>query len=222
MKAKVRNRGLALGLGAAVLCVGAGGSGCEFISFMAASAEREGSHDVEAKYKGLTDKTFAVVVTADRSLQTDHPELVITLTREISRRLAENAGASGIYPADEVLAYQYRYPNWITKTSEELAKEFGVERLVTVDLSDYRLTDPGNPYIWAGEAIGTVSITEMDGPTPNLYAFREAVRVGFPDETGVSPLEIPRDTVKLALTSRFVQRTTWMFFDHEEKNVIEY
>ncbi len=197
-------------------------SGCQIVGAMAANAHREGSHDVEAKYKGLEGKTFAVIVNADRSIQVDFPDLVVTMTREISRRLAENAGASGIYPADEVLTYQSRYPNWIAKTSEELAAEFGVDRLVTIDLAEYRLTDPGNPYIWAGTAIGTVSVTETDGATPGLYAFREAVRVGFPDATGVSPLEMPRDTVRIALTSRFVQRASWLFFDHTEKNVMEY
>lgn len=214
----IRLAGCAAGL--AVLLTASGG--CEAIGVIAANAQRTGSHDVKAMYKGLEGKTFAVVVSADRSIQADHPELVITLTREISKRLAENAGASGIFPAEEVLAYQFQYPNWVAKTPEELAQEFGVERLVSIDIADFQLTDPGNPYIWAGSAIGTVSITEADGATPSLFSFREAVRVGFPDETGVSPMEVPRDTVKIALTSRFIQRATWMFYDHEEKNVMEY
>lgn len=217
-----RKSGWAVIVAAIAAAAALGGGGCEFIGFMAASAEREGSHEVKAKYTGLQGKTFAVVVSADRSIQADHPDLVITITREISRRLAESAGASGIYPADEVLAYQFRYPNWVTKTPEELAKEFGVDRLISVDLAEYNLTDPGNPYIWAGVAIGTVSVTETDGPTPSMFSFREAVRVGFPDDTGVSPLEMPRDTVKLELTRRFVQRSAWLFFDHEEKNIIKY
>ncbi len=211
-----------MGAFAAMALLALGTVGCQLIGVIAANAERSGSHAVEAQYKGLQDKTFAVVVTTDRSIQADHPDLVITVTREISRRLAEAAGASGIFPADEVLAYQFRYPNWVAKTPEELAAEFGVDRLVSIDIAEFRLSDPGNPYIWAGTAIGTVSVTETDGATPSLFSFREAVRVGFPDKTGVSPLEVPRDTVKLALTSRFVQRASWMFFDHEEKNVLEY
>ena len=45
--------------------------GCEFISFMAASAEREGSHDVEAKYKGfsLAGITFSTVKVPELSGQ---------------------------------------------------------------------------------------------------------------------------------------------------------
>ncbi len=199
-----------------------GHGGCQAIGVIAANAERTGSHKVAAKYAGLKDKTFAVVVNADRSIQADHPELVITLTREMSRRLAEFAGASGVFPADEVLRYQFQYPTWVAKTSQELAAEFGVDRLVTIDIGEYHLTDPGNPYIWDGVAIGTVNVTEADGSTPGFYSFTESVRVGFPDETGVSPLEVPRETVKIALTSRFVQRASWVFFDHEEKNVLEY
>jgi hypothetical protein len=218
MRAKMISRGWAYALVALL----AASAGCEFIGFMAANAQREGSHEVKAKYRGLEDKTFAVIVSADRSIQADHPDLVILLTREVTRRLAEQAGASGVFPADEVLAYQYQYPNWVAKTSEELASEFGVDRLITVDVAEYRLSEPGNPYIWAGSAIGTVSVTEADGSTPSLYSFRESVRVGFPDKVGVSPLELPRDAVWLELTKRFVQRATWMFFDHEEKNVLEY
>ena len=219
---KARNIGNAAAACAVLISTGLAGSGCQLVGAMAASAHRSGSHEVKAKYRGLEDKSFAVVVSADRSIQADHPDIVVTLTREISRRLAADAGASGYVPANEVLAFQFQRPNWVAMTPQQLAEEFGVERLVYVDLAEYRLTDPGNPYVWKGVAIGTVSVTEADGSMPSLFAFRENVRVTYPDLEGVSPMEQPRDTVKIALTSRFVQRASWLFFDHTEKNVMEY
>lgn len=197
-------------------------TGCQIVGAMAASHHRQSSHEVKAKYRGLADKTFAVVVSADRSIQADHPDIVVTLTRGIARRLAEETGASGYVPANEVLAFQYQRPNWVAMTPLQLAEEFGVQRLVFVDLAEYRLTDPGNPYVWKGVAIGTVSVTEADGSMPSIFTFRESIRVGYPDLEGVSPLEQPRDTVKIALTNRFEQRAAWLFFDHMEKNTIEY
>ncbi|MBX3404120.1 MAG: hypothetical protein KF699_11980 [Phycisphaeraceae bacterium] len=219
---KARNIGHAAAACVVLLLAAVAGSGCQLVGVMAASAHRSGSHEVKAKYRGLEDRTFAVVVSADRSIQADHPDIVVTLTREISRRLAADAAASGYVPANDVLAFQFQRPNWVAMTPQQLAEEFGVQRLVYVDLAEYRLTDPGNPYVWKGVAIGTVSVTEADGSMPSLFAFRENVRVTYPDLEGVSPLEQPRDTVKIALTSRFVQRATWLFFDHTEKNVMEY
>jgi hypothetical protein len=214
--------GVAAAVCAALLAAAVASPGCQIVGAMAASAHRSGSHEVKAKYRGLEDKTFAVVVSADRSIQADHPDIVITLTREISRRLAADAGASGYVPPNEVLAFQFQRPNWVAMTPQQLAEEFGVQRLVYLDLAEYRLTDPGNPYVWKGVAIGSVSVTEADGSMPSLFAFRESIRVTYPDAEGVSPLEQPRDTVKLALTTRFVQRASWLFFDHTEKNVMEY
>lgn len=200
-------------------------SGCTalgFIGAMADSYERTGTSDIKAKYDGLEGKTFAVVVAADRSIQSDNPEIVPLLTNQVTRDLTENCGASGVVPAEEVLRFQYQRPGWIAMTPTDLAKELEVERLVYVDLSDFNLTDEGNPYLWNGVAAATVQVLEADSDLGDTFAFREYIRVTFPDQEGLSPMQIPGETVRLELSRRIIHRVSWLFFDHKEPNSLKY
>ncbi len=193
----------------------------QLIGGMAASAEREGSKTVKPKYTGLVGKNFGVIVSADRSVQADFPSLVTIVTAEMTRRIAENADAAGMLPADEVLRFQSVKPGWVARPLDDLAKDLEVERLVYVDIQNFALTEPGNPYLYAGVASGTVNVIEVDSPTPSVFAFTEAVRVAFPDQTGVSEQQMPRDVVFRELARRFIERSAWTFYEHEEPNIIK-
>jgi len=200
-------------------------SGCivgQLVGGMIESERRTGSKTVDREYTGLEGKTFAVVVSADRVIQADHPEVVARLSQEIATRLAKHAGASGFVPGASVLQYQYNHPRWVTMTLGQLAKELEVERLVFVDLVEYRLNDPGNAYLWQGAAAGQIGVVEADSSFPDEFAFQKQIRVGFPDQEGLGPGDLPRAAVNTALANRFVDRAAWLFYSHEEKYYPDY
>lgn len=200
-------------------------SGCAAVGFFGAVArniEEAGSSDIQAQYDGLEGKTFAVIVAADRSIQADNPEIVPLMTNEVTRRLSENCGASGVVPAAEVLRFQYQRPGWVAMTPTDLAKELEVDRLVFIDLTDFTLTDPGNPYLWNGSASANVQVLEADGSLGDTFAFRETMRVKYPEQEGLSPMQLPGETVRLELSRRIINRVSWLFFDHEEPNALKY
>jgi len=203
----------------------AGLAGCAALGFAAAAVEEAKSRqpkDVEAEYDGLRGKTFAVVVTADRVTQGDHPNVVPAVTTAVNEVLAAEAGASGYIPSNSLLAYLYENPRWVALPPGELANELGVERLVVIDLQEYRLNEPGNRYLWSGVATGIVSVAEADGPVPNEYAYQDSVSVSFPDDTGFGREDFTADQVQVVLLRRFVDRVSWLFYDHVEPGGIEY
>lgn len=210
-----------VGLGFAL----AGSGGCvvgELAGYLAESARREGSTTIPAEYGGLKDRSFAVIVTADRVIQADHPAVIARLTTEISKRLAQNVGAAAFVPGEEVLQYTYNHPRWSTMPPGELATALGVQRLVFIELTEYRLNDPGNQYLWQGVATGTVGVIEADSTVPDEMAFQKQVTVKFPTKDGYGPADIPRAGVNSELTRRFIDRASWLFYAHDEKNIIEY
>jgi hypothetical protein len=213
---------------AAPLALAAALSGCvlgQLVGGMAASAQRSGSKTVAAKYSGLADKSFAVVVYADRIIQADYPEVVGDLTVTIARRLADQealVAASGFVPGERVLQYQYSNPRWVVMPWRELGEQLGVQRLIIVELQEFRLNDPGNQYTWAGVASGAVRVVELDGPSPETPVFQETVTVRFPDEDGYGPMQMPASTIQLALSKRLVDRASWLFYEHDEANSAEY
>jgi hypothetical protein len=207
---------------ALLACLGA--AGCQILGFGGALVEnyrRSSTKTVAPEYKGLEGKRWAVLVSADRVIQADFPEIVPRMTDAIVGRLAareqqDKIAAEGYIPAVSVLRFQYENPGWMTLPHGELAKQLKVDRLVLVDVIEYRLNEPGNQYLWSGLATGQVGIVEADGRVADEFAFEKAIRVQFPDKQGYGPQDMPIGAVATTLLNRFVDRVTWLFYSHEE------
>lgn len=211
---------------AALLILGTlSGAGCAIGGAAAALMEshrRHSTHAVKAKYEGLGERAFAVVVVTDMSIMVDFPTAPDLILQGVNERLAEHANASGYIPTRDLLTYLYANPRWRAMPRSELAQQLGVQRLVWIELTEFRLTDPGNQYLWAGIAGGTVSVLEADGPLPEDFAFEHSISVDFPDQAGYGPEEIPASAVATTLLNRFVDRASWLFYEHQEPYYPEY
>ncbi len=192
---------------------------------MAESYRRTGKHDVPAEYLGLRGKSYAVVVTADRVIQAQNPGLVSRVTTVVNDRLAHpdnNVGAGGYIPSQDLLNVLYETPQWPAMSRGEVAALLGVERLIVIELFEYRLHEPGNRHVWDGAAAGSVAVYEADSGLPDDPIYEKSIRVVFPDGTGYMSTEIAESTVTSALSLRFINRAAWLFYDHEEENIIPY
>lgn len=219
---------LRLGIGIALCGTALLQSGCvvgALVGGMAASYEATGSSLVFSEYQGLIDKTYAVVVTAPRSIQGEHPRLVSSLTNAISTRLATNnetVMAAGFVPGPRVLEFQYTTPQWTAWSYEELLEHFGVQRLIVVDLYEFRLRESGNRYVWDGMISAKVGVVEADTGAPNEFMFTRELRIRYPDDGGYTAADFTQSHVEASLKDRFANRVTWLFYDHEEPNRIRY
>jgi hypothetical protein len=191
-------------------------------SVMAESYRRTSTRTVEAEYRELEGKTFAVFIAADRVIQADRPQLIPQLTNAISERLRANTGAAGYVPGPVVLQFQYTNPGWEARTYGELAEEFGVDRLIYIDLYEHRLYERGNSYLWDGLLAGVVGVVEADSGYSDDFLFARDVAVRFPDSTGYSSSDFSEAQISAVLMSRFVDRVTWLFYDHKEPYYPDY
>lgn len=194
----------------------AAAGGCELLGFLAVNYEENTPKKIEAQYDGLKGKSFAVYMIADRGIDANYPGLVPLMNTQINERIAQEAGASGWIPSQDLLAEIYNHPRWAAMPRSELAKQLGVDRLIVVELQEFRLNDFGNQYVWDGRATGLVSVIEADSATPDLYAFERQIDVRFPDKAGYSPQDMAGNVVSGALRKRFVDRASWLFYNHEE------
>ena len=221
----MRRSKLTFALSVPLACATLALTGCAIgtlIGGMARSAELHGTSDIPAEYTGLQDKSFAVVVSADRLIQATEPGLTARITQRVNNRLMQNAGASFGIPSNDLLAVLYAKPQWHAMQPSEVADILGVERLVWVEVDEYRLTEPGNQYIWAGVASGLVFVYAADGLLPDDPMFEKRIHVEFPDSQGYMQSDIPAGAVTSELSNRFINRVSWLFYDHEEPNMIEY
>ena len=200
-------------------------SGCFIgtaIGGMAESVHRTKSHEVEAEYDGISGKSFAVVVSSDRLIEANNPGISARLTQRVNDRLIQNANPSYAIPSQDLLTVLYNTPQWPALPRGEVAEMLGVERLIVFELTEYRLNEPGNKYIWDGSASGIVTVYESDSGFPDDPIFEKAIRVQFPDSRGYMRTEIPESAVTTELANRLTNRISWLFYLHEESNIIPY
>lgn len=192
------------------------------IGGMAESYNRTGTSEIPAEYLGIQGHSFAVVATGSRLMEADNPGLTGRLIQRINDRLIVNAAPSYAIPSNDLLTVLYNTPQWPAMTRGEVAEMLGVERLVVVELIEYRLNEPGNQYVWDGVASVLVSVFESDSGLPDDPVFEKAIRITFPDSTGFMRTDIPEAAITTELSNRIVNRVSWLFYDHEESNIIPY
>ncbi|MFM9994401.1 MAG: hypothetical protein ACKVU4_01225 [Phycisphaerales bacterium] len=214
--------------GATVVMLGtvfAGLGGCQIFGFFAAANaeyQKTKPRDIDAVYDGLKGKTFAVVVAADRMVQASYPGVVEEITARVSERLAKNTDRSGWIPPEKLLAHLYSNPRWVAMPRGELARELGVDRLILIELTEFRLHEPGNQYTWDGAASGTVAVIEGESAMPDEFVFQRAVRVKYPDGTAFTPTDVAGSAVASVLVQRFTDRASWLFYTHKETGEMAY
>lgn len=227
MTPMMRRHTTSLALGATLLGSILLMSGCVAgaVGVLVENYKKTGTHEVKAQYTKLKDNSFAVVVASGRGIESETPGIGDAMMERISFRLAQSeVGASGVVPPRDVVKALYDHPSWQSMRYSEMAKDLlgGVDRLVYIELEDFRLTDPGNTYEWAGVASGRVMVIEADGLDPDRIAFEKLVSVQFPTKKGFTPEAMTSKEVASTLLSYFVDRASWLFYDHQEPYYPEY
>jgi hypothetical protein len=201
---------------ATVLGTTSGGCIAGAVGAIGQQIERGKKLDVPAAYDGLENRTCAVIVNADYATLHEHPRVVGDISANVAVRIRTQVDGASVLPPGEVLDWQYRTPQWRAMPYGEIAKELGVERLVFIDLFEYRLNPVGNSYLWDGVAGANISVVEADGLAPDEFAFTGAVAARFPNKEGVGKDAARREDIERGLLTLFVQRSSWLFYRHIE------
>jgi len=205
----------AVGLAAGVLA--AGGCGIFGVASKVGEAiESEKQVEVLAKYRGLENATVAVVVNADRSVLYEYPTVVPNVVASVAGGIRNRVSGDKkrIMSPSESLGWCYRNPTWTTMPLGELAKDLGVDRVVVIDIYEFRLNPPGNRWLWDGMAAANVGIVERDSLDPDTYSEEYSVAVKFPDQSELGRESAREGDILLGLTAKFSQQVTKLFYDH--------
>ena len=178
--------------------------------------ERGKKLEVPAAYDGLEGRTCAVIVNADYATLVEHPSVVKNITANVAVRIAKHVKDATVLPPATVLTWQYKTPQWRAMPYGEVAKELGVDRLVYIDVYEYRLNPTGNSYLWDGVAGANIGIIETDGLAPDEFVYSTNIVSKFPDKEGVGKESARREDIERGLLTLFTSRTSWIFYDHIE------
>ena len=186
------------------------------VSKVGEAIEVEKKVEVLAKYRGLENKTVAVVVNAERGVLYEYPTVVPNVAGNVAAGVKQRVSGVQMLDWRESLAWCYRTPSWTTLPLGHIAEELGVDRVIFVDIIEFRLNPPGNRWIWDGMASANIGIIERDSLDPDAFAEEYSVSVKFPDVKDLSRESAAEEQVQLGLIAKFTQTVNKLFYDHIE------
>ncbi len=172
--------------------------------------------EVLPKYEELQGRNCAVVVDADMVTLHEYPTLVSKVTSGVTLRLARDVPEVRMLSPDDIVAWQWRTPQWNAMAFGDLAASLGVDRIVFIDIYEYRLNPPGNRWLWEGTCAANVSVIERDGFDPDSFADTFSITSNFPTISGVDRSGATPGQIEMGLLSDFIKRTAWLFYTHLE------
>lgn len=194
-------------------------SGCaaaNLVGAMGQAHEYQKLVDTPPKYDGLQNKTVAVLVQADMSTLYEHPDLTVKIAEGVSGRLQRDVPGAMVLNPKYVIDWQYRTPQWASLPVGEMAEQLNVDRIVHIELLEYRLNPPGNRWLWEGVCVGRVGVVERGGIDPDIFTETFDISAKFPTISGVGADTTPRANIEYGLLHAFIERTAWLFHQHLE------
>ncbi len=193
-----------------------GGCGvAQLVGGMAQNYEYEKRVQRFAQYDDLEGRSVAVVVDADMATLYEHPNVVTAVLNGVSGRLQRDVADVRVLDPNWVLNWQYRTPQWNALPYGEIAEKLNVERVVYIELYEYRLHPPGNRWEWEGICAGNVGIIERGSILSDSFVDQFNVVGRFPGRRGVSREDAEAGAIATGVMHEFIQQTAWLFHEHE-------
>lgn len=195
-------------------------SGCIFAgiaSAVGANIEKEKEIEVLAKYRGLENRSVAVLAHTMMSTAYEYPTAIPNVVGNVANEIQQNVAGARVLDPRHCVAWMHQNPGWPTTPLADLAEELDVDRVVVIDMYEYRLNPEGNAFLWEGVAAANIGVAERDGIDPDSYAEELQVISKFPDMEGVGREQAGAREIELGLQKTFVDEISYLFYDHIEK-----
>ena len=194
-------------------------SGCAVFGLYGAMKQNEEYQkeiEVLPVYDDLGHKRVAVVVNTDMGTLYQFPTALESISQGVALRVQKNVPDVIVLSPAVVSRWQYLTPQWNTLTYGEMAEQLNVDRVIYVDLYEFRLNPPGNAWQWEGVAAANIGIIEREGYGSDLFADEFHVVAKFPDLSNVTRESASAEEIQFGLLADFIKRASWLFYRHLE------
>jgi len=188
----------------------------QILSAVGHNIEREKKVEVLAKYTGLENRSVAVLVHADLSLLYEYPMVKPNIAANIAARIQQNVSGVSVLSPVQVMGWEYQVPTWSSMPMGQVCELLDVDRVVYVDVYEFRLNPPGNRFLWEALGVANVSVYERASLDPDIAVEEFSVTARFPDERTVTREQRRQEEIEAGIVGRFCQKVAWLFYDHAE------
>ncbi len=168
------------------------------------------------EYRGLENKTIAILVDVDPSLLRHYPLLPLEAGRGIGAQIVGTIPGAQVVEPQAVVKFQHENLYWTTMTCAELSKKSALIASDDREITEFRLNEPGDPNLWRGVVASRVSIAEADSDDPDNLAYGKQVNVAHPELDRPSMVKAEERAMRMTLLDKFATKATNLFREHEE------
>ncbi|MGN6367996.1 MAG: hypothetical protein ACTHN5_07025 [Phycisphaerae bacterium] len=186
-------------------------SGCQLFGF----GEEVSGHPVSAQYKGLDNKSVAIVIYADQATTNEFPAAREELSAFLASKMREHLPTIKLLDYHEVMNWQDDTMNWFGLTEKQIGQHFSVDRVLYIELLDYSVAASKGFGEIQGHIRANCKVTEVDSPS-NSPAWTSLIDVRYPQDHPVDPSQTSPDALRASLLQKFADQLTNRFYDHNE------
>lgn len=172
--------------------------------------------EVKAEYLELNNKSVAVLVSMSDHIAFNFPDARSILTGEITRLIKTNVPGVTVTAPEQTLAWQDTNAYWATRPPSMIIRQLNVDRVVLVEVGEYRTHEPGDKHVMRGVITASVNIVEAEAADPDNFgaSFTKNAMYPRPGESVVGRVGEGQAKVELATQMRFSEAVAGLFFDH--------
>jgi hypothetical protein len=110
--------------------------------------------------------------------------------------------------------WQYATPQWNAMAFPEMLEELGVDRIVFIEILEYRLNPLGNRWEWQGHVDATVGVIEADSFDPEDFDHIYTISATFPDMDNLARDDADGKTIETGLLNEFIRDSARLFYGY--------
>lgn len=194
-------------------------SGCGVVKYLGYVLLGNEEQKAKAEYAGLNDKKVLILLNTPDGMEYSYPQSRESLIIACQQILKANIETISFCDYQMVEDFILRELDWISVPTSTLAKKFGADRVLYIDIYDFTLQDTDSIGIYQGQVNAEVKIYETDSkaeaPNRSLYSFY--IDLKYPEN---HPLAATPEA-KYRVLSGTIKLTAYEickhFFDHTEK-----
>ncbi|MEI8194270.1 MAG: hypothetical protein WCI73_00005, partial [Phycisphaerae bacterium] len=191
-------------------CVGMSLGGC---GWLAMASERVSGKNVPADYKNLDDKSVAIVIYPDWATGLEYAGARDEIGAFTTAQFREFLPKTKLVNYKEVIHWQDDTTQWRNMDMKDIGKHFGVDRILYIEILDYRSRQPGAENLLQGRIHAMARIYETDAPGV-AAAWEQEFDVSWP-AIAEGPLKSNDLTVRRRVLEAFSEQLVNNFHEHQ-------
>ncbi len=190
-------------------------SGCNLLQLPVYLLFGQRTQKVKAQYTGLAHKKVALIVATGPGIDFAYPSARSNISLAVIAAIKTHIKGVEFVPYRKVEAFQDETLDWSALPMEQIARKFGVQRILYLDTYEFSMAETSSVYLLRGRVSAALRVYEADSANPDNPVYQTEIHVIYPEQgplpmSDVGQIKVWRNSIGL-----FAKQLAEKFYDHK-------